>query len=172
MLLDMTIANFKSVKSPQTISFEAVRDNRFPESKVVAVTEKLKIIKSAAIIGPNGAGKSSFIRALEALKSIVCSSAEEVENPLAILSGTAFAYSEEKGQPAEITIRVYLGLDEESGDSVVAQYTLVGDRTMIYEESLYHMVGRSRKRMFERKVKEESLLLEDAKPVYGYRWGK
>ena len=45
MLLDMTIANFKSVKSPQTISFEALRDNRFPESKVVAVTEKLKIIK-------------------------------------------------------------------------------------------------------------------------------
>jgi hypothetical protein len=39
MLLDMTIANFKSVKSAQTISFEAVKDNRFPESKVVPVTD-------------------------------------------------------------------------------------------------------------------------------------
>ena len=62
MLLDMTIANFKSVKSPQTISFEALRDNRFPESKVVAVTEKLKIIKTAAIIGPNGAGSRPLRR--------------------------------------------------------------------------------------------------------------
>jgi len=34
MLLDMTIANFKSVKEPQTISFEAIKDNRFPESKI------------------------------------------------------------------------------------------------------------------------------------------
>lgn len=172
MLLDMTIANFKSVKSPQTISFEALRDNRFSESKVVEVTEKLKIIKTAAIIGPNGAGKSSFVRALEALKSIVCATADEVENPLSVLAGTSFAYSEEKGQPATISIRVYMGLDEESGDSVVAHYTLRSDRTMIWEESLYHMVGRSKKRMFERKIKEESLLLDPATPAYTYRWGK
>jgi hypothetical protein len=49
MLLDMTIANFKSVMSAQTISFEAVKDNRFPESKVVSVTEKLRLIKSAPL---------------------------------------------------------------------------------------------------------------------------
>ena len=42
MLLNMTIANFKSVKSPQTISFEAIKDNRLSESKVVKINEKLK----------------------------------------------------------------------------------------------------------------------------------
>ena len=63
MLLNMTIANFKSVKSPQTISFEAIKDNRLSESKVVKINEKLKAIKTSAIIGPNGAGKSSFVRA-------------------------------------------------------------------------------------------------------------
>ena len=41
MLLNMTIANFKSVKSPQTISFEAIKDNRLSESKVVKINEKL-----------------------------------------------------------------------------------------------------------------------------------
>jgi len=89
-----------------------------------------------------------------------------------VLAGTSFAYSEEKGQPATISIRVYMGLDEESGDSVVAHYTLKSDRTMIWEESLYHMVGRSKKRMFERKVKDESLLVDPSQPVYAYRWGK
>ncbi|NBK24921.1 MAG: ATP-binding cassette domain-containing protein, partial [Spirochaetia bacterium] len=149
MLLDMTIANFKSVKSAQTISFEAVRDNRFPESKVVEVNEKLKIIKTAAIVGPNGAGKSSFVRALEALKGIVCS-AEETENPLQILSGTSFAYSEEKGQPATIIIRVLVERDEETGEPTIAQYTLVADREKVVEESLFHIIGRSKKLMFER----------------------
>ena len=71
MLLNMTIANFKSVKSPQTISFEAVKDSRLPASKVMAVNDRLNVIKTSAIIGPNGAGKSSFVRALEVLKRIV-----------------------------------------------------------------------------------------------------
>lgn len=171
MLLDMTIANFKSVKSAQTISFEAVRDNRFPESKVVEVTEKLKLIKTAAIVGPNGAGKSTFVRALEALKGIVCA-AEETENPLQILSGTSFAYSEEKGQPATIIIRVLVDRDEESGEPTIAQYTLVSDREKIFEESLYHLIGRSKRMMFERKIDENSILLDDQELTYKYRWGK
>lgn len=171
MLLDMTIANFKSVKSAQTISFEAVRDNRFPESKVVEVNEKLKIIKTAAIVGPNGAGKSSFVRALEALKGIVCS-AEETENPLQILSGTSFAYSEEKGQPATIIIRVLVERDEETGEPTIAQYTLVADREKVVEESLFHIIGRSKKLMFERLLEENSLLLDEQTLTYKYRWGK
>ncbi|MCY1152667.1 MAG: AAA family ATPase, partial [Sphaerochaetaceae bacterium] len=107
MLLDMTIANFKSVKDPQTISFEAVRDNRFPKSKTVQVNDKLNLIKSAAIIGPNGAGKSSFVRALESLKSILCSD-QDSENPLQILSGTSFAYTKERNTPCTITLRFLL----------------------------------------------------------------
>ena len=71
MLLNMTIANFKSVKSPQTISFEALKDNRQNPAKVIEINEKLKAIKTSAIIGPNGAGKSSFVRALEVLNRVV-----------------------------------------------------------------------------------------------------
>ncbi len=171
MLLDMTIANFKSVQSAQTISFEAVRDNRFPESKVVAVNEKLKLIKTAAIIGPNGAGKSSFVRALEALKGIV-TAPEETVNPLQILSGTSFAYSDEKGQPATIIIRVVLEQGDENQDSTIAIYTLVADREKIFEESMFTMIGRSKRLMFERKLNEASLLLDDADLSYKYRFGK
>ncbi|MDD4572713.1 MAG: AAA family ATPase [Sphaerochaeta sp.] len=171
MLLDMTIANFKSVRSAQTISFEAVRDNRFPESKVVAVNDKLKLIKTAAIIGPNGAGKSSFVRALEALKGIVTAS-EETVNPLQILSGTSFAYSEEKGQPATIILRVVLEQGDETNDSTIGIYTLIADREKIFEESMFTMVGRSKRLMFERKLNEESLLLDDADLAYKYRFGK
>ena len=102
MLLNMTIANFKSVKSPQTISFQAVKDSRLPASKVVSVNDRLDVIKTSAIIGPNGAGKSSFVRALEVLKRIVMA-ADGPENPLqGTLTGTTFAYGIDKATPATI----------------------------------------------------------------------
>lgn len=167
MLLDMTIANFRSVKSPQTISFEAVRDNRLPESKVVKVNDKLKLIKTAAIIGPNGAGKSTFVRALEALRAIVIAD-PEMENPLQLLTGTSFAYSETKGGPATMVIQVLLDQGDAGNDAVIGRYTLVADRDKVVEESLYHIVGRSKKLMFERKLVEGS----EEELSYHYRWGK
>lgn len=172
MLIDMTIANFKSVKEPQTISFEAIKDARLDESKLVQVNDKLRLIRTAAIIGPNGAGKSSFVRALEALKFIVTAPDEE-ENPLKILAGTAFAYDpESKMDPATIIIRVVLDKGSETSDTVIAQYKLVADYKKIYEESLYHVVGSSKKLMFERKIDDASLLVENATITYKYRWGK
>ncbi|MFA6774731.1 MAG: AAA family ATPase [Sphaerochaetaceae bacterium] len=172
MLVDMTIANFKSVKEAQTISFEAIRDNRLDASKTVEVNEKLRLIRTAAIIGPNGAGKSSFVRALEALKFVV-TAPDSTDNPLKILAGTAFAYDpESKTEPATVVIRVVLEKGTGNDDSVIAQYKLVADNNRIYEESLYHIIGRSKKLMFERKVDDAALLVDSGKLTYRYRWGK
>lgn len=171
MLLDMTIANFRSVKTPQAISFQAVKDNRLPESKVVAINEKLRVIKTAAVIGPNGAGKSTFVRALEALRAIITAD-EAVENPLLLLNGTSFAYSEQKGGPSQIRIQVVIDRgnpdNQEEFPTVIAQYTLVADRDKFFEETLYHIVGGSRKLMFERKLVDGS----ESELSYRYRWGK
>ena len=173
MLLNMTIANFKSVKSPQTISFEAVKDSRLPASKVMAVNDRLNVIKTSAIIGPNGAGKSSFVRALEVLKRIVM--AEDVpeggdkerENPLkGALTGTTFAYGIDKATPATISIEVLLDKGEpgnEEKPSVIAIYTLRANKEKIFEESLYYIIGSSKKLMFERKLEGDA---------YSYRFGK
>ncbi|MFA6892283.1 MAG: AAA family ATPase, partial [Sphaerochaetaceae bacterium] len=166
MLVDMTIANFKSVKEAQTISFEAIRDNRLDASKTVEVNEKLRLIRTAAIIGPNGAGKSSFVRALEALKFVV-TAPDSTDNPLKILAGTAFAYDpESKTEPATVVIRVVLEKGTGNDDSVIAQYKLVADNNRIYEESLYHIIGRSKKLMFERKVDDAALLVDSGKLTY------
>lgn len=171
MLLDMTVANFRSIKTPQTISFQAVKDNRLPESKVVAIHEKLRVIKTAAIIGPNGAGKSTFVRALEALRAIIVAD-DAVENPLLLLNGTSFAYSEDKGGPSQIRIQVVLDRGQadnpEEFPSILAQYTLVADRDKVFEETLYHVIGSSRKLMFERKLVDGS----SSELSYHYRWGK
>lgn len=166
MLLNMTIENFKSVKSPQTISFEAVKDSRLPASKVVQVNGKLSVIKTSAIIGPNGAGKSSFVRALEVLKRIVTSSEEEENVLTKSLAGTTFAYGIDKATPATISIDVLLDKGEDGNPekpSVIARYTIKANREKIFEESLYHIIGGSRKLMFERIINDEG---------YSYRFGK
>ena len=167
MLLNMTIANFKSVKSPQTISFEAIKDNRLSESKVVKINDKLKAIKTSAIIGPNGAGKSSFVRALEVLNRVVTAD-ETIENPLAgALTGTVFAYGVDKTTPATISIDVLLqkGDGSEESPTVIARYTLAASKDRIFEESLYHIFNTSKKLMFER-------LYDESDNTYSYRYGK
>ena len=167
MLLNMTIANFKSVKSPQTISFEAIKDNRLSENKVVKINDKLKAIKTSAIIGPNGAGKSSFVRALEVLNRVVTAD-ETIENPLAgALTGTVFAYGVDKTTPATISIDVLLqkGDGTEESPTVIARYTLAASKDRVFEESLYHIFNTSKKLMFERKYDESD-------NTYSYRYGK
>ena len=167
MLLNMTIANFKSVKSPQTISFEALKDNRLSPSKVVEINDKLKAIKTSVIIGPNGAGKSSFVRALEVLNRVVTAS-EDNENPLAsALTGTVFAYGIEKTTPATISIDVLLekGDGSDENPTVIARYTLAASKDRIFEETLYHIYNTSKKLMFERKYDESD-------NTYAYRYGK
>ncbi len=168
MLLDMTISNYRSVQTPQTISFEAIKDNRLDDEKIVEVSQKLKVIKSCAIIGPNGAGKSTFVRALEALKAIITAD-ENVESPVSLLAGTSFAYSDEKGLPTQMQLHIIMGYDEESGAPLTGRYTLVATRDKVFEESYHMLVGRSRKLLFERKIVES----EDSENIeYKYRWGK
>lgn len=168
MLLNMTIANFKSVKDAQTISFEGLKDNRLDDSKVVRINDRIKAIKTSAIIGPNGAGKSSFVRALEVLNRIV-TSADDAEGVLAnSLRGTSFAYGVDKMTPATISVDVLLDKGEEGSEEkpmIIASYTLAASSERIHEESLYYTINGSKKLMFER-------LYNADKDAYEYRFGK
>jgi hypothetical protein len=92
-----------------------------------------------------------MVRALEALKAIIVAPAE-VENPLQLLAGTSFAYSETKGGPANMVLDLILGSDEASGLPIVGRFTFVADREKVFEESFYHIIGRSKKLMYERKL--------------------
>ncbi len=169
MLIDITVANFRSIKDPQTISFAALKDKRMDQSKVQVVSEKLKVLRTTSIIGPNGVGKSTIVRAIEAVKGIVTADSDE-ENPLKrILAGSLFAYSDVKNQPAEFTLRFLLReyVSEEEPE-VVATYTIKADLDHVWEEKLYYNFGTSRKLMFDRVA---GASLDDDIP-YSVRWGK
>lgn len=169
MLIDITMANFRSIRDPQTVSFAALKDKRMDQSKVQIVSEKLKVLRTAAVIGPNGVGKSTVVRALEAVKGVIIADASE-ENPLKrVLAGSLFAYNDVKNQPAEFTVRFLLrDYVSEDEPEVFATYTLKADLDHIWEEKLYYNFGTSRKLMFDR-VATASL---DDEITYKVRWGK
>ena len=168
MLIDITVANFRSIKDPQTVSFAALKDKRLDQSKVQIVSDRLKVLRTNAVVGPNGVGKSTVVRALEVVKGIVTAEASE-ENPLKkILTGSLFAYSDVKNQPAEFTLRVLLKEATELEPEVVATYSIKADLDHIWEESLYYNFGTSKKLMFDR-VAVASL---DDEVTYTVRWGK
>ena len=169
MLIDITMANFRSVRDPQTVSFAALKDKRMDQSKVQVISDKLKILRSTAVIGPNGVGKSTVVRALEAVKGVIIAEASEA-NPLKrVLGGSLFAYSDVKNQPAEFTVRFLLReFVSEEEPEVFATYTLKADLDHIWEEKLYYNFGTSRKLMFDR-VATASL---DDEIQYKVRWGK
>ncbi len=166
MLLSMTIANFKSVKSPQQISLIAVKDNNLDMTKTMTGTDRFNVLKTTAIIGPNGAGKSSFVRALEVLKAIIFAP-EEIENPLkGSLQKAAFAYGDGKDRPSEISIDVLLDkgiADDPERPSIIARYSIAVTQQRFYEESLYYIVNGSKKLLFERVYENDE---------YRYRFGK
>lgn len=62
MIIDFTVSNFRSIKEPQTISFEATDDKRLEDYFVV---EKggYRLLKVATIIGANASGKTNLLRA-------------------------------------------------------------------------------------------------------------
>ena len=142
MLIDISVKNFRSVKEKQTLTFEAVKDNRYDDLRVVDIDDKIRLVKTAAIVGPNGAGKSTIVRAIEALKSILMAK-EDDENPLRSLIGNSYAYGETKGQPSEISISFV-------AEGTPMYYTMVADMHRIFSESLYQKTDGLKKKLFVR----------------------
>ncbi len=173
MLLDITLANFRSVKESQTVSFEAVTDKSLDGRQLIPIDENFDLLKAAAVIGPNGSGKSTVLRALEAMRSFVLFGEEEAAaegetEALAQFAGASFAFDRQwSEQPSSITVRMVSGIDAETGLARVYAYTLEADRTKVCRERLYLEVGRSVRRMFDRVYTGS----QDG-GGYAFSWGK
>lgn len=77
MLIEMSVANFRSLNGAQTFSLVKGKGDELAVSnsfKVASVNE-LELLRSAAIYGPNASGKSNFLRALQTMKHVVLESA-------------------------------------------------------------------------------------------------
>lgn len=72
MLISFTVANFRSIKEPQTLSFEATRITEHPEN-IQSIAGK-KLLKAVAIYGPNSSGKSNLLKAYDVFRFLIVES--------------------------------------------------------------------------------------------------
>ena len=121
MLVEFTVANFRSIKTSQTFSLvkgtgsEREEQNSF-SSKALSTPG---LLRSAAIYGANAAGKSNFIKALAAMKRVVVESAAKL-GPGDRLPVTAFCLDSEAEQlPTEFEVSfIAMGVRYQYGFSV------------------------------------------------------
>ncbi len=81
MLIEFSIANYRSIKEMQTISFRAAKmKSKFSdvdENNTFQANAKFQLLKSIAVYGANASGKSNLIRALSGMLNFVYSSVKD-----------------------------------------------------------------------------------------------
>lgn len=77
VLIEMNVANFRSLKGTQTFSLAKGKGNELESTNVFTVkaASDYELLRSAVIYGPNASGKSNFLLALKTMKHIVIESA-------------------------------------------------------------------------------------------------
>lgn len=77
MLIEFSVANFRSLCERQTFSLSKAKGDELAASNTfkVQAANEYELLRSAAIYGPNAGGKSNFLLALDTMKRIVLESA-------------------------------------------------------------------------------------------------
>jgi AAA15 family ATPase/GTPase len=145
MIVDLTIANFRSFEDQQTFSMNVEgAQARHRENFSLFGDGKLAVLRSAAILGPNASGKSNLLRAFRALQWIVESSGNRGEGKRIL------PYEPFKLAPETQNLPVLLEMEFIVPSGVRYRYSVsfFGDR--IAEESLYSFARGQRARVFHR----------------------
>ncbi len=81
MIIDFSVANYRSIYKKQTLSLVADTSKEHQETNTFQSSiSKFRLLSSAAIYGANAAGKSNVLQALGAMRHIVLNSAKGNEN--------------------------------------------------------------------------------------------
>jgi energy-coupling factor transporter ATP-binding protein EcfA2 len=164
MIIDFTVANYRSIRDPVTLSFVEVSPRKKRQlgstrKRPIKTDEEIspaldvpgwdfKLLRAAGIFGANASGKSNVVRALGAVIDLVMhgpaeSSVREVASPF-LLS------PEGKGAPTEFTLRVAV---PGAGDSrAIFTYRLAVRGAQIVEERLTEERRDEVRLIFERRA--------------------
>ena len=84
MLIEFSVANFRSFKERITLSMVATkanaRDTTVNKNNTIVVNDKLTLLTSTALYGANASGKSNAVKALAFMRQFVLSSAKESQS--------------------------------------------------------------------------------------------
>jgi uncharacterized protein len=71
MIIEFSVANFRSIKEMQTLSFVATAINEHEQTHTFEASQKVHLLKSVGIYGANGSGKSNVIKAMMVMLNFI-----------------------------------------------------------------------------------------------------
>jgi hypothetical protein len=131
MLIEMSVANFRSFNGAQTFSLVKGKGNELAVSNAFAVESinGLELLRSAAIYGPNASGKSNFLLALQTMKRVVLESANNKQRGDRLPVSPFRLSAETRQAPSEFEVTFVV-------DGVRYQYGFSATTEQIHEEWL------------------------------------
>lgn len=107
MLIEFSVANFRSYWEPRKLSLTATPQKDLLENNTFEspVSGLPRLLRSAVVYGPNAGGKSNFVRAMGFVKKFVNSSAKELQEGEEI-AVTPFLFNQlGQTQPSEFEVQ-------------------------------------------------------------------
>lgn len=78
MIIEIKVANYRSINEEQTLSFVADRAARHPDNLIKRPGYRL--LKAVGLFGANASGKSNFVKAIGAMSAFVRDSATKMND--------------------------------------------------------------------------------------------
>lgn len=131
MLIELSVANFRSFRETQTFSLVKGRGEEMAETNTfeAGAVNPFRLLRSAAVYGPNASGKSNLLLALSTMERIVLQSATSMQRGDK-LPVTPFRLSPEtRNQPSEFEVMFLV-------DGVRYQYGFAATADRVHEEWL------------------------------------
>lgn len=168
MIIDFTVSNFRSIKEPQTISFEATDDMHL-EGYYVIKKGAYRLLKMATVIGANASGKSNMLQAYMLfliLMRVPC------KDKLSKIQYNKFAFDEAcANQDSSMIVNFICG-------NTHYRYSVLFNNDMVVEESLSCKavnggeMGKVYERATDRTTLVSSIKLHDEYSAYSELFGK
>lgn len=108
MIIEIKVANYRSIGPEQTLSFVAENTRRHPDNLIPR--KGYKLLKTAALFGANASGKSNFVKAIGAMQEFVRNSATRMNEGDLIVAAEPFRLNPDlQGSPSRFEITFVAG---------------------------------------------------------------
>lgn len=151
MLIEFSVANFRSIKEKQVLSLAAIRGGELDESNTFqsGISKLPKLVRSAVMYGANASGKSNSIRALGLMQFLVVNSFSALQEGQTV-PVTPFLFDPESAKsPTEFEMTFI-------SEGVRYQYGFSANQRIITEEWLIAYPESKPQRWFERTFNNET----------------
>lgn len=146
MLIEFSVANFRSIAETQTLSLVSKKDDTLKASVCECAFPgigEVFLSKACAIYGANASGKSNIFKALRLMRSLVVGSATEIR-PEASIEVSPFSLAEAKRkEPSFFEVHFV-------AEDVRYRYGFNVDKKRVYSEWLYSFPKGRKRLIFKR----------------------